>query len=76
MLLRSMWRPNNFHWHISGRQFRDDHLLFNEQADQDLNMTDDITERARKVGGAAHDSIADIPRNQRLRDNKQFKEMR
>jgi len=32
-------------------------------------MTDDIAERARKIGGATLHSIGDIARHQRLRDN-------
>ncbi len=32
-------------------------------------MTDDIAERARKLGGAALRSIGDIARHQRLQDN-------
>src|SRR5277367_3924410 len=36
-------------------------------------MTDDIAERARKIGGTTIRSIGDIARHQRLRDNdKQF----
>jgi starvation-inducible DNA-binding protein len=32
-------------------------------------MTDDIAERARKIGGATLRSISDISRHQRLQDN-------
>ena len=32
-------------------------------------MTDDIAERARKIGGTTLRSISDIARNQRLKDN-------
>jgi starvation-inducible DNA-binding protein len=37
--------------------------------DQIFAMTDDIAERARKIGGATLRSIGDISRNQRLEDN-------
>jgi starvation-inducible DNA-binding protein len=36
---------------MSGRQFRDYHLLLDEQASQLFDMTD-IAERVPKVGGA------------------------
>ncbi len=41
-------KTKNFHWHMSGRQFRDYHLLLDEQGDQLFAMTDEIAERARK----------------------------
>src|SRR5260370_34575036 len=34
-------------------------------------MTDDIAERARKIGGATLRSISDISRHQRLQDNNE-----
>jgi starvation-inducible DNA-binding protein len=64
-------KTKNFHWHISGRHFRDYHLLLDEQAEQIFAMTDDIAERDRKIGGATLRSISDISRNQRLKDNNQ-----
>jgi starvation-inducible DNA-binding protein len=54
---------------MTGPHFRDDHLLLDEQADQILAMTDDIAERARKIGGTTLRSIVDIFRHQRLTDN-------
>jgi DNA-binding ferritin-like protein len=36
---------------MTGRHFRSDHLLLDEQAEQIFSMTDDIAERARKLGG-------------------------
>ena len=62
-------KTKNFHWHISGRHFRDYHLLLDEQATQIFAMTDTIAERARKIGGTTIRSISDIARNQRLKDN-------
>jgi starvation-inducible DNA-binding protein len=62
-------KTKNFHWHISGRHFRDYHLLLDEQATQVFAMTDAIAERARKIGGTTLRSISDITRNQRLKDN-------
>ena len=62
-------KTKNFHWHMTGRHFRDYHLLLDEQAGQIFDMTDAIAERARKIGGASLRSIADIARHQRLKDN-------
>lgn len=62
-------KTKNFHWHMTGRHFRDYHLLLDEHADQIFAMTDDIAERARKIGGLTLRSIGDIARNQRLKDN-------
>jgi len=57
------------HWHISGGHFRDYHLLLDEQAAQIFAMTDEIAERARKLGGTTLRSIGDMARHQRLKDN-------
>lgn len=62
-------KTKNFHWHISGRHFRDYHLLLDEQATQIFAMTDTIAERVRKIGGTTIRSIGDIAKNQRLKDN-------
>ncbi|HKN71782.1 MAG TPA: ferritin-like domain-containing protein, partial [Terriglobales bacterium] len=43
-------KTKNFHWHMTGRHFRDYHLLLDEHAEQIFAMTDDIAERARKIG--------------------------
>ena len=62
-------KTKNFHWHMTGRHFRDYHLLLDEQAEQIFAMTDDIAERSRKIGGMTLRSIGDISRHQRLKDN-------
>ncbi len=50
-------KTKNFHWHMSGSHFRDYHLLLDEHADQIFAMTDDIAERARKIGGTKKPSL-------------------
>ncbi|WFU91377.1 DNA starvation/stationary phase protection protein (plasmid) [Rhizobium sp. CC1099] len=62
-------KTKNFHWHMSGPHFRDYHLLLDEQGEQIFAMTDDIAERARKVGGTTLRSVGHISRLQRLLDN-------
>jgi starvation-inducible DNA-binding protein len=61
-------KTKNFHWHMSGSHCRDYHLL-DEQGDQIFAMTDDIAERACKIGGVTLRSIRDISRYQRQQDN-------
>ncbi|QOY85641.1 Dps family protein [Paludibaculum fermentans] len=62
-------KTKNFHWHMSGRHFRDYHLLLDEQAGQIFAITDDIAERARKIGGRTIRSISEVARLQHIRDN-------
>src|SRR5579872_1256409 len=66
-------KTKNFHWHMTGRHFRDYHLLLDEHAEQVFAMTDDIAERARKIGASTLHSIGDIARHQRLKDNDEEK---
>ncbi|UWU94326.1 Dps family protein [Bradyrhizobium sp. CB1015] len=62
-------KTKNFHWHISGPHFSDYHLLLDEQATQIFAMTDDIAERARKIGGTTIRSIGHIARVKHIKDN-------
>jgi starvation-inducible DNA-binding protein len=62
-------KTKNFHWHMTGKHFRDYHLLLDDHGDQIYAMTDDIAERARKLGGTTLRSIGDIARHQTLNDN-------
>jgi starvation-inducible DNA-binding protein len=62
-------KTKNFHWHMTGKHFRDYHLLLDEQADQIFAMSDPVAERARKLGGITLHSISEIASNQRLKDS-------
>src|ERR1700722_2650681 len=62
-------KTKNFHWHMSGPHFRDYHLLLDDHGDQIFAMTDDISERVRKIGGTTIRSIGHIARLQRISDN-------
>src|SRR6267378_4683345 len=62
-------KTKNFHWHMSGRHFRDYHLLLDEQAEQIFATTDALAERVRKIGGRTLRSIGHIERLQRVLDN-------
>ncbi|KAA6457882.1 DNA starvation/stationary phase protection protein [Acidobacteria bacterium AB60] len=62
-------KTKNFHWHMTGRHFRDYHLLLDEQASQIFAMSDDIAERVRKVGGTTLRSVGEVSRLTRISDN-------
>ena len=62
-------KTKNFHWHISGRHFRDYHLLLDEQSDQIFATTDVLAERVRKIGGDTLRSIGQIAKLQTIKDN-------
>jgi starvation-inducible DNA-binding protein len=62
-------KTKNFHWHMTGPNFRDYHLLLDDQGEQIFAMTDVVAERIRKLGDVALRSIGDIARHQRVQDN-------
>lgn len=62
-------KTKNFHWHISGRHFRDYHLLLDEQSDQIFATTDQLAERVRKIGGTTLRSIGQVTKLQTIKDN-------
>ena len=62
-------KTKNFHWHVSGRHFRDYHLLLDEQSDQIFATTDAIAERVRKLGQRTIHSVGEIARLKRVIDN-------
>ncbi|MGA7809735.1 Dps family protein [Bradyrhizobium sp.] len=62
-------KTKNFHWHMSGPHFRDYHLMLDDQGDELFAMTDDLAERARKIGGTTLRSIGQISRLQRIVDD-------
>ncbi len=63
-------KTKNFHWHLSGRHFRDYHLLFDEQADQIFAMIDVLAERVRKLGRLTIHSIKQISQLQNVKDDQ------
>lgn len=60
-------KTKNFHWHVRGAQFRDLHLLFDEQAAEIFALTDLIAERVRKNGAATLTSLAALDGKSRIR---------
>lgn len=53
-------KTKNYHWHLVGPNFRDYHLMFDEQAAQILEMLDVIAERVRKLGKATLTSLSNV----------------
>jgi len=62
-------KTKNFHWHVSGPNFRDLHLLLDEQSDELFAIIDPAAERVRKLGGRTIRSIGHVARLQRVLDN-------
>lgn len=62
-------KTKNFHWHVAGPNFRDLHLLFDEQATEIFALTDLIGERVRKNAGDTLTSIGSIARKARIADD-------
>ena len=61
-------KTKNFHWHVKGPNFRDLHLLFDEQATALFALTDIIAERVRKNGAVTLTSIGAIAGKARIKD--------
>src|SRR5579871_734371 len=64
-------KTKNFHWHVSGRHFRDYHLMLDEQSDAIFATTDQLAERVRKLGGVTLRSIGQIGKLQTIKDNNE-----
>src|ERR1700730_1370201 len=62
-------KTKNFHWHMSGPNFRDYHLLLDEHGDQLFAMTASIAERIRTIGALTIKSLGHTSRLQRVLDN-------
>lgn len=61
-------KTKNFHWHVTGPQFRDLHLLFDEQATALFGLTDVVAERIRKNAAPALTSLGAMAKATRIAD--------
>lgn len=61
-------KTKNFHWHVKGREFRDLHLLFDEQAQEIFGNVDIIAERVRKIKGMTLTSIGSVGAKTKVAD--------
>lgn len=66
-------KTKNFHWHVTGRDFRDLHLLFDEQAAEIFANVDLIAERVRKNGAATLTSIGSVAAKTKVADEDDTK---
>jgi starvation-inducible DNA-binding protein len=62
-------KTKNFHWHMSGPNFRDYHLLLDDQGESIYASIDPLAERVRKLGRQTLTSIGQINKLKRLKDN-------
>jgi len=62
-------KTKNFHWHMSGPNFRSFHLMLDEHADQLFSITDEAAERVSKIGGTTIRSVGQIARLKSVLDN-------
>ncbi|HMN37030.1 MAG TPA: DNA starvation/stationary phase protection protein [Hyphomicrobium sp.] len=63
-------KTKNFHWHVSGPNFRDYHLLLDEQAAQIFAAIDPLAERVRKLGEKTVRSLSEVARLSTIKDNE------
>jgi starvation-inducible DNA-binding protein len=56
---------------MNEQDFRDYHLLPDEQAEQIFGVTDDVGERAHKIGGTTPCFISEISGQQRLKNKNE-----
>lgn len=62
-------KTKNFHWHVSGPNFRDYHLLLDEQADQIFASIDPLAERVRKLGAKTLRSFGEVLDQNSIEEN-------
>ena len=53
-------KTKNFHWHMSGKHFRDYHLLLDEHAEDIEATIDPLAERVRKLGAPTLHSFKEV----------------
>ncbi len=61
-------KTKNFHWHVTGREFRDLHLLFDEQATEIFANVDVIAERVRKNAATTLTSLGAVAAKTKVAD--------
>jgi starvation-inducible DNA-binding protein len=63
-------KTRNFHWHISGKHFRDYHLMLDEQAADIQASIDPLAERVRKIGAPTVHSFGEILQLTQLKESE------
>jgi starvation-inducible DNA-binding protein len=62
----------NDHWNVRGMQFSSLHEFFEVLYHKSLELSDDVAERVRTVGGTALGTMEDFLKNARLQEQKGF----
>ena len=65
-------KTKNFHWHMAGPNFRDYHLMLDEQSDQIFATIDPLAERVRKLGQKTIHSLAQTLELTSLQENNKL----
>jgi starvation-inducible DNA-binding protein len=63
-------KTKNFHWHMSGKHFRDYHLLLDEHATDIESAIDPLAERVRKLGADTLHSLKEALELTSLRESE------
>jgi starvation-inducible DNA-binding protein len=61
-------RARDFHWHVTGRTFAQDHALFETEYEALDEAIDAIAERIRALGGRALATLSALATNARLQE--------
>lgn len=61
-------KTRNFHWNVTGPNFHDLHLFFQNQYDALDEIVDDVAERARSLGGTSLGSMREFVEHARLQE--------
>jgi len=59
-------RARAFHWNVTGRHFKQDHALFQEEYEALDEIIDDVAERARSMGAKAQAMLSQYVANRTL----------
>ena len=62
-------KTRNFHWNVTGMQFRELHLLLEDHYEQLQLLADEEAERARMLGGNAIGTFAEFQEASRLTES-------
>ncbi|MGE3537522.1 MAG: Dps family protein [Candidatus Tectimicrobiota bacterium] len=61
-------KTRNYHWHVTGPQFHQLHLFFEEQYNALNTIVDDVAERVRSLGNKAFSTLQEFVQAARLQE--------
>ncbi|MCH8683849.1 Dps family protein [Pedomonas mirosovicensis] len=59
-------RARAFHWNVTGRHFKQDHALFEEEYEALDETIDEVAERARSLGGTVQATLSQYVQNRTI----------